>query len=125
MNKLKNKFFFSTLLLSLFGCMKSYNGYVYDYDKKKPIEGVIVNDYINNVKTITDSKGYFSLKGNSQISSVIIFKKNGYIEDTIESIQIHNGESMEERFKGEKIYLFEIKSKFRDSIKKLNLNPNK
>lgn len=120
MNKFNNIFLYCILILSLLGCGKSYCGYIYDYDKKLALEGVNVNDYLNNTQTITDSKGYFFSKDNSSISSIIIFSKNGYVEDTIRSIQIHSGESMERKFKGEKIYLFSNKSTFRDSIVKLN-----
>lgn len=40
--------------------------------------------------------------------------------NTINSIQIHNGEQMEEKFKGETIYMFKERSIFLDSINKLN-----
>jgi hypothetical protein len=109
--------FISICLLS---CGKSYYGYVYDHDSKVPLKGVIVDDYLNNIKTKTNSEGFFKLEQSDKISSELVFTIDGYVQDTIESIQIHGGESMEQKFKGEKIYLFSTKSIFRDSISKLN-----
>ena len=111
------------VLLFLFllnGCAKPYSGFVYDYDKKTPISGVSINDYLNGKKVVTNSDGYFLLKKDGKMSSILIFSLDGYVTDTIKSIQIHNGEEMEEKFKGEIIYLFNEKSTFRDSIYKIN-----
>jgi CarboxypepD_reg-like domain len=109
-----------SFLVFLSSCNKSYYGYVYDYDSKTPLNDVVVCDYLNNILTKTNSEGYFQLKKSYKISSVLVFSKVGYVSDSVKSIKIHAGESMEEMFKGEKIYLFSSKSNFRDSINKLN-----
>lgn len=103
------------------GCAsKAYNGYVYDYKTKLPLENVEVADYLNNANTKTDAKGYFNLKHESKIASKLVFKKQGYASDTIDAIDIQNGEKMTEKFKGDTIYLFNANNTFRDSIARLN-----
>lgn len=105
-------------MFCLFGSCISRNnyGYVYDADSQKPLSNVLVNDFLNGKKTKTDETGFFELpKG--MISSKLIFLKKNYTVDTINSIEIQNGEFMKEKFKGEKVYLFNIKSNFRDSIR--------
>lgn len=103
------------------GCTsKAYNGYVYDHKTKSPIENVEVADYLNNTVTKTNAKGYFNLKHENKIASKLVFKKEGYASDTIDAIDIQNGEKMTEKFKGDTIYLFDANNTFRDSIAKLN-----
>lgn len=97
-----------------------YYGYVYDYDKKIPLEGVSIYDKHNKKLSKTDKRGYFELPQTKNSSSILIFEKERYKNDTIPSISIQSGEFMKERFKGERIYLFSVKSIFRDSILKTN-----
>ena len=94
----------------------NYYGYVYDFDTKKPLEGVKVSDSNNKERIVTDKKGYFVIKRSKNSSSTLIFLKEHYHNDTIPSVSIQSGELMEERFKGEIIYLFNEKSRFKDSI---------
>ncbi|NTE03480.1 carboxypeptidase-like regulatory domain-containing protein [Agrobacterium tumefaciens] len=108
-------------VLCICSCSKSnYYGYVYDFDKKEPLEGVKVYDMYNKKAGKTDEKGYFQLHRTKNSSSILIFQKEHYRSDTIRSINIQSGELMEEKFKGEKIYLFKANSAFRDSILKAN-----
>lgn len=108
------------LFILLISCKnQDYYGYIYDIDNKTPISNVIVNDFLNNKNTKTNQNGYFNLEKGSS-SSKLVFKKENYITDTVNSIQIQNGERMVEKFKGEKIYLSRISSNFKDSIKNLN-----
>lgn len=76
---MKSVFFFICLCL-LFSCDNKY-GYIYDFDNRKPLEGVIVEDintYVNKIETGTDGKFSFSECGN------LIIKKEGYKTDTLE-----------------------------------------
>lgn len=109
------------LALGISSCThRTYYGYVYDFDTKSPLRSVAVEDYMNNKRTVTDAKGYFSLKHDSQVSGELIFKKTGYVSDTLKAIVIHNGEQQQEQFKGDTLFLFNTKSNFRDSIRALN-----
>lgn len=114
------KYILFLLFLSLSCGKNNYYGYIYDIDTKKPIEDVLVNDYLNKNKVSSNIDGYFKLKKSGDFSSVIIFSKNDYQIDTIKSIVIANGERQIERFKGEIIYLSNKNSHFKDSIKNLN-----
>ena len=106
---------------ALTGCSRNaYYGYVYDFESKQPIENVEINDYMNSKMTVTNSEGYFFLKHDNKISGKLIFKKPGYDIDTLETIRISNGEKMQEKFKGDTVYLFDQNSTFRDSIVKIN-----
>lgn len=108
------------LIILLTSCKnQNYYAYVYDIDSKTPISNVIVKDFLNNKETKTNESGYFHLEKGA-VSSKLIFMKEDYIADTINSIQIQNGENMIEKFKGEKIYISHISSNFRDSINNLN-----
>jgi hypothetical protein len=115
---------FCWLLAMLFlvtGCReKAYYGYVYDYETKKPVSSVTVNDYLNGTKAITNAKGYFYLEHKGQLSGRLILKKTGYAIDTLETISRQSGEHFIERFKGDTIYMFNVNSNFRDSINELN-----
>lgn len=109
------------LLISIFfsSCGKSYYGYVYDFDSEIPLDGVIVFNEVEKTQVLTDNKGYFMLNYNKPTSE-LIFKKKGYIIARIKTISIQSGEFMEEKFKGEKNYLINTKSKtvdFRADIK--------
>ncbi|WP_293311467.1 hypothetical protein [Pedobacter sp. UBA5917] len=109
------------IFLLINSCTPSYYyGYVYDYDKKIPLDGVKIYDGHNKKQSTTNKRGYFELIKTKNSSSILIFEKEHYQNDTIPSISIQNGELMKERFKGEKIYLFSAKSTFRDSILKAN-----
>ncbi len=97
---------------------KSYKGYVYDGISKKPLSKVQIIDLKSNQKSITNESGYFELKKNENISSVLVFSKKLYYSDTISTIQIQNGEVQKELFNGDTIYL--LKKQARDSIYKIN-----
>jgi hypothetical protein len=114
-------FYKIALMATLAGCSnKAYYGFVYDYESRKPLDKVEVYDYINGVKTHTDSKGYFNLKHDNKLSGELIFKKTGYDIDTLKTIRTSSGEFYKEEFKGDTVYMFNVNSNFRDSIAKLN-----
>lgn len=119
------KFFCLIIALLIFSGCKSnlYYGVVYDFENKHPISGVEIDDYLNSIKTVSDSNGHFSLAHGGRISGRLIFKKAGYSIDTLETISSKNGEEFIERFKGDTVYLFTTTSNFRDSIYKLNSVP--
>lgn len=118
---IKNKIAIASICLVLGACnSKAYNGFVYDQKSKKPIENVEVNDFLNQKSTKTDAKGYFNLEHEGKVSGKLIFKKQGYVSDTLPTISIQSGEKQVEKFKGDTIYLFGIHNNFRDSIAKLN-----
>lgn len=119
------KFYLLTILLFLFPSCKNdlYYGVVYDFENKRPIGGVEINDYLNSIQTVSDSTGYFSLTQRGTVSGRLIFKKTGYTTDTLETISIKSGEQYIERFKGDTVYLFSNNSNFRDSIARLNSAP--
>lgn len=116
------KYFYIVIVLGLLaGCgKKAYYGFIYDYETKKPLPDVEVNDYLNGVKTRSDNKGYFHLKHKGNISGELIFKKQGYDIDTLKTTRISNGEFFKEEFKGDTVYMFNVNSNFKDSIAKLN-----
>ena len=86
-----------------------YTGYVYDFDTEKPLQNVKVIELESNHETTTNEKGYFSMKKLENVSSSLIFEKEGYRKDTIRSIQIQNGEQQQEVFKGKIIYISKLK----------------
>ena len=88
-----------------------YIGYVYDFDTEKPLQNVKVIELESNHETTTNEKGYFSMKKLENVSSSLIFEKEGYRKDTIRSIQIQNGEQQQEVFKGKIIYISKLKEK--------------
>jgi len=113
--------FIIAVIIVIAGCSKkAYYGLIYDYEKKIPLENVEVNDYLNGTKTTSDAKGYFYLKHEAKTAGRLIFKKSGYTVDTLETIRSMSGEQFIERFKGDTVYMFDVKSNFRDSINKLN-----
>lgn len=114
------KYLLLLITLFLISCKKAYYGNVYDFETKQPLASVEINDYMNNTKTYTNSKGYFYLKHTGNIAGKLIFKKAGYDIDTLETIRVINGEFYKDEFKGDTIYLFGINNNFRDSINKLN-----
>jgi hypothetical protein len=111
-------------LLILSGCKSNlYYGVIYDFENKHPISGVEIDDYLNSTKTVSDNNGHFSLAHVGRISGKLIFKKAGYITDTLETISSKSGEQFTEGFKGDTVYLFTTTSNFRDSIDRLNSVP--
>ena len=86
-----------------------YTGYVYDFVTQKPLQNVKVIELESNHETTTNEKGYFSMKKLENVSSSLIFEKEGYKKDTIRSIQIQNGEQQQEVFKGKIIYISKLK----------------
>ncbi|OXG04112.1 hypothetical protein BC749_102786 [Flavobacterium araucananum] len=86
-----------------------YYGYVYNFEKRKPLEGVKVYDMCNKKVITTDKKGYFEIDHAKNCSGTLVFQKTYYNSDTIRSISIQSGESMIEVFKGDTIYLKLIK----------------
>ena len=77
----------------------------------KPLQNVKVIELESNHETTTNEKGYFSMKKLENVSSSLIFEKEGYRKDTIRSIQIQNGEQQQEVFKGKIIYISKLKEK--------------
>jgi hypothetical protein len=113
-----------SVVLLLASCKGStYYGVIYDFEKKRPIAGVEIDDYLNSKKTVSDSSGYFSLDHGDRISGRLIFKKAGYQVDTLETISNYNGEQLVERFKGDTVFLFAETSNYRDSIATINASP--
>ncbi|KRD61203.1 hypothetical protein ASE40_06540 [Flavobacterium sp. Root935] len=94
-----------------------YNGYVYDTNCK-PLKDVTIYNIHSKKATITNEAGYFELDKNHDVSSKLIFKKDGFSIDTIVAIEIRNGEQQKERFTGEVIFL--LSEKYKDSIYKIN-----
>jgi len=118
---IKNSIAIVSICFVLGACnSKTYNGYVYDQKSKLPIENVEVNDFLSNKSTKTDNKGYFNLKHEGKISGQLLFKKPGYVSDTLETIRIQSGEKQIEQFKGDTIFMYDVNNSFRDSIKRLN-----
>lgn len=84
------KILFISLFISLSNCKTEtktgyYHGYILN-KMNKPIANVRVNEY-NRVPlmTITDSTGYFKLYHSPISISNLIFKKEGYQVDTIQT----------------------------------------
>lgn len=96
----------------------SYKGYVYDGISKKPLSKVQITDLKSNHKSTTDENGYFELKKDKNISSILVFIKKPYYSDTISTIQIQNGERQKELFNGDTLYL--LRKEARDSIYRMN-----
>lgn len=110
-----------TFLLMILGCQQdAYYGYVHDFERKTPIAGVIIDDFLNEQKTLTDSNGYFRLEHTNRISGKLILSKVGYVTDTLETVGFHSGEQEYERFKGDTIFLFDVNNHFRDSLSQVN-----
>ena len=86
-----------------------YTGIVLDFVTEKPLQNVKVIELESNHETTTNEKGYFSMKKLENVSSSLIFEKEGYKKDTIRSIQIQNGEQQQEVFKGKIIYISKLK----------------
>lgn len=97
------------IVLSCNSKKEFYTGYVYDFDTEKPLQNVKVIELESNHETTTNEKGYFSMKKLENVSSSLIFEKEGYRKDTIRSIQIQNGEQQQEVFKGKIIYISKLK----------------
>ncbi len=70
----------------------SYRGYVYNL-KKEPLSGVIVcADVVNLECTKTNKNGCFLLKRGSQnFVDDLIFVKDGYITDSLETVYYKRG----------------------------------
>ena len=97
------------IVLSCNSKKEFYTGYVYDFDTEKPLQNVKVIELESNHETTTNEKGYFSMKKLENVSSSLIFEKEGYRKDTIRSIQIQNGEQQQEVFNGKIIYISKLK----------------
>lgn len=100
-----------TLSCNIYNKKEFYTGYVYDFDTEKPLQNVKVIELESNHETTTNEKGYFSMKKLENVSSSLIFEKEGYRKDTIRSIQIQNSEQQQEVFKGKIIYISKLKEK--------------
>ena len=70
----------------------SYRGYVYNL-KNEPLHGVIVcADIADHECTKTNKDGYFLLKRGSQtFVDDLIFVKDGYITDSLETVYYNRG----------------------------------
>ena len=97
------------IVLSCNSKKEFYTGYVYDFDTEKPLQNVKVIDLMSHNYILTDNNGFFYIKKSENISSKLIFEKEGYKKDTIHSIQIQNGEQQQEVFKGKIIYISKLK----------------
>lgn len=108
-----------SIILLLLNCNKDiYYGYIYDRITKKPLPNVTIIDYKHGQKSISKDNGYFEVEKIKNSSSKLIFQKDLYHTDTINSIQIQNGEKQVELFKGDSIFLLKVKD--RDSIYRKN-----
>ncbi|MFD0793646.1 hypothetical protein ACFQZX_08455 [Mucilaginibacter litoreus] len=86
-------------LFSIVSCGKrEYKGYIYDKERHIPLKDVSVKYNYQQVKS--DKNGYFVIENNNsnEVSDAITFSKKGYKPDTAETIIIHSGETMTERF---------------------------
>lgn len=89
---------FAVCMYLLSSCGKNkYQGYIYDRKSHLPIKDVLVK--YNGHQVRSDEKGHFIIANNEDVSEAILFYKEGYKPDTAETIIIHAGEQMEERFK--------------------------
>ncbi|UTN02714.1 carboxypeptidase-like regulatory domain-containing protein [Flavobacterium bizetiae] len=105
------KFVYLFIFLLTISCNNSkYYGYVYNFEKRKPLEGVKVYDVCNKRVIITDKDGYFEIDQTKNCSGTLVFQKTKFHSDTIRSISIQSGEFMREVFKGDTIYLRLIKN---------------
>ena len=109
MNKIFCFLLIYIIVLSCNSKKEFYTGYVYDFVTRKPLQNVKVIELESNHETTTNEKGYFSMKKLENVSSSLIFEKEGYKKDTIRSIQIQNGEQQQEVFKGKIIYISKLK----------------
>ena len=109
MNKIFCFLLIYIIVLSCNSKKEFYTGYVYDFVTRKPLQNVKVIELESNHETTTNEKGYFSMKKLENVSSSLIFEKEGYRKDTIRSIQIQNGEQQQEVFKGKIIYISKLK----------------
>lgn len=107
--KMKIEIFFLIFLFS--SCSEiSFSGYVYDYDKEKPIKDVQVK--INGVSTQTDSIGYFTAKIKSNTDCVIELRKEDYASKKLYRKPDSIGMFSKRNLKKHKIYLFKKESDF-------------
>jgi len=97
-----------TLSCNIYNKKEFYTGYVYDFVTRKPLQNVKVIELESNHETTTNEKGYFSMKKLENVSSSLIFEKEGYRKDTIRSIQIQNGEQQQEVFNEKIIYIYKV-----------------
>ncbi|MBL3657554.1 hypothetical protein [Fulvivirga sediminis] len=96
-HRAKFKLAFLFLLLCLCSCKVNrdfYWGYVY-YDQK-PLTDVTVKTNSDNVvdSVQTDAIGFFKLAKQPHSAQPLIFKKEGFITDTIPSIWYQHGEKV-------------------------------
>lgn len=95
------------IIWSFLSCSESiYYGYVYDGISKQPLSNVKVMDLKYGFKSVTNKEGYYQIEKVKNSSSKLIFERDLYYTDTINSIQIQNGEKQTEIFKGGSIFLF-------------------
>lgn len=114
---MKNKYILLLFYL-LCSCENDkYKGYVYDINYE-PLKDVNIYNLDTKETTITNDAGYFELNKKKDLSSKLVFKKDGFATDTISSIEIQNGEQQKERFTGEVVFL--LNKKYKDSIFKIN-----
>lgn len=71
---------------------ENYRGYVYSLEKK-PLNNVkVYPDRISSEYTYTQKDGFFSLKrGSLTFLDNLIFEKDGYITDSLETVYYHRG----------------------------------
>ncbi|WP_407269270.1 hypothetical protein [Tenacibaculum maritimum] len=97
------------LIISLTSCEMTYHSYIYDIDKKTPIENVKIYDF-DSLITKTDKNGHFKL--NKIKGRGLTFKKKDYKTVTMPTISIQNGEFVEKSFIGDTIFLIHYESKY-------------
>ncbi|WP_194139969.1 hypothetical protein [Flavobacterium hungaricum] len=104
---MKNFIYLFAYLIICTSCSEqSYYGYVYDLNKNIPLQNVKVCDYENNKITYTDETGYFKLLYKKKTPSKLLFVCERYTIDTIPAYGCsHYGETSNECFKGQRIYL--------------------
>lgn len=97
-------FFFTMLLWRCGDTMVGY-GYIYDFKKSIPLKGVKVYDIYNDI-IYSDTSGYFFITYKIKKPDYLVFKKNGYVIDTIRTYGCNNaGETLIDCFKGQIVYL--------------------
>lgn len=98
MKKLK-RFSIITLIffISCYNRIEYYQGYIYDKNYN-PLVNVKVTLESTNQTSITDNKGFFKIKKNSNIlGDLIVFKKKKII-DTIKTVWRQHGEKIKYSF---------------------------
>jgi hypothetical protein len=89
-----------------------YTGYFYIENTEIPIAGVCVIAQFANIRTYSNSNGYFKIPSQSMPQGgILIMSKEGYSSDTLRTITSLYGETFDRHFLDDKIYMKPIKNK--------------